>query len=262
MGFGPVVNWRQYSVSELINRSKVSIVIAISTGLLLIYFESEHNTSELMQMFLGVFLAVWVTAQSSADWYKRAKRKSGFKFSGISASHYAMYLAHFGLTVVVIGVVLSSHLSLEKVVRLGPGQSHQLGEYVFQFDQVTNFNAANYDGIRGKFTVYEDSEEVALLEPEKRKYHASGQWMTEAGIHANMRRDLYIALGEKLPNSDDWAIRIYVKPFVTWLWLGGFLMGLGGFIAITDKRYRNVGRKKTASVIKSLAEDTAEVEAT
>jgi len=240
VGLGPIVQWRQYSMADVLDRSKVSLVIALVIGFVEVYFESAHTSTELAQIFLGVFLATWVISQMLGDWWRHSSRKSGFKPFNISASHYGMYISHIGLAVAVIGVVLSSHLSFEKVVRLGPGDVQEVNGYDFRFSGVENFKAGNYDGIRGKFEVTHagESKIIAVLQPEKRQYHASGQWMTEAGIDATLYRDLYIALGEKLPDGDDWAVRIYVKSFVTALWLGGVLMGLGGFIALSDKRYR------------------------
>ncbi len=248
MGLGPIVHWRQYSMDELINRSKVSIVVAILFGAAQFYFQADKSIVDQMQLFTGMFLVAWVFAQTFNDWYSRSKRKSGFNPLKLTASNYAMYTAHIGLVVVVVGVVLSSHLSIEKVVRLGVGESEQVADYLFKFEKIENFKAANYDGIRGHFTVVKDGKIVARLTPEKRQYHASKQWMTEAGIDAILSRDLYIALGEKLPNSNDWAVRIYVKAYVMMLWLGGILMGLGGFIAITDKRYRKKVKQASASV--------------
>jgi len=246
MGLGPIVNWRQFSVKLLIERSRVALVVALLFGLSQIYFQADKSLSEQLQIFLGMFLVAWVVIQTLTDWYRRSKRKSGFKPFNISASHYAMYTAHIGLVIVLIGVVLSSHLSIEKVVRLGVGDEQKVEGYTFHFDKVENFNAANYDGIRGTFSVYQEGKVVAKLTPEKRQYHASGQWMTEAGIDSTITRDLYMALGEKLPDSEDWAGRVYVKPYVATLWLGSILMGLGGLIAISDKRYRT-RRKKVVS---------------
>ncbi len=259
MGLGPMVNWRQFSLAEVVSRSKVSLAIAISIGLVQVTFEWAHKPTDLAQIFLGIFLSAWVVSQTVADWWRHSSRKSGFKPSMISASHYGMYIAHIGLAIVVVGVVLSSHLSFEKVVRLGPGDEQMLNGYRFRFVGIENFTASNYDGIRGNFEVYdgESSEMVATLTPEKRKYHASGQWMTEAGINAKLHRDLYIALGEKLPNSEDWAVRIYVKAYVTALWLGGVLMGLGGLIALSDKRYRKKKSKKENLIDESSEESVA-----
>jgi cytochrome c-type biogenesis protein CcmF len=238
MGLGPIVKWRQFSSSELIERSKVSIVIALLVGFYQIYFITDKSVSDQFQIFLGMFLVAWVVSQTVIDWFISSKRKTGFKPFKISASKYAMYVAHIGLVVVVIGVVLSSHFSSEKVVRLGIGDEQKVEDYTFKFDKIENFKAANYDGIRGTFSAYKEGKKVAELTPEKRHYHASKQWMTEAGIDAKINRDLYIALGEKLPDSEDWAVRVYVKPYVTTIWIGAILMALGGLIAMTDKRYR------------------------
>jgi cytochrome c-type biogenesis protein CcmF len=62
--------------------------------------------------------------------------------------------------------------------------------------------------------------------------------MTEAGIDAGLTRDLFVALGEPLGKDGAWAVRIYYKPFVRWIWLGGLIMSLGGILAVMDKRYR------------------------
>ena len=262
VGLGPIVNWRQFNLAELIKRCQKALVVAIALGLIVVFVEFEHQVEVLFQIFLGVFLAVWIVVQNAGDWFKKANRKNGFKPKNISASLYAMYIAHIGLAIVIIGVVLSSHLSVEKNIRMGKGQTHSLAGYDFKFESTINFKASNYDGIRGHFSVFKNGQKVASLTPEKRNYHASGQWMTEAGISSSLTRDLYVALGERLPGSNDWAVRIYVKPFVSSLWLGGFLMGFGGFIAMMDKRYRSQkGRIKNNQQLKTDDVVKAEVSA-
>ena len=85
---------------------------------------------------------------------------------------------------------------------------------------------------------------MARLNPEKRTYHASRQVMTEAAIDAGFWRDLYVAMGEPLEDGEAWAVRIYFKPGIRWIWLGALIMALGGALALSDKRYR---RQKFAS---------------
>ncbi len=242
-GLGPIVNWRSFDFQELLKRTRNGFLVAMLFASIVVFNQLTLKALDLFQLFVGMFLVGWVIFLNGEDLLRKVKRKKGFNFVKLSASQYSMYIAHIGLAVVVIGVVLSSHLSEEKVVRLGVGQTQQIGDYQFKFDSFGDFNGANYDGIRGHFTVYKDAKPVATLEPEKRRYRASGQWMTEAGIDANLTRDLYIALGEKLPDSDDWAVRIYIKPYVSCLWLGGFLMGLGGLIAMSDRRYRKKAKR-------------------
>jgi cytochrome c-type biogenesis protein CcmF len=150
-----------------------------------------------------------------------------------------MYAAHIGLAITVIGVVLSSNLSVEKNVRLGFGESIEVSGYRFEFDHITDIKGSNFDGVRGFFNIYEGDKKVAVLTPEKRRYRASGQWMTEASIDPGITRDLYVAMGEQLEGSEDWAIRVYVKPFVRCIWLGALFMAFGAFLSILDKRYRS-----------------------
>jgi cytochrome c-type biogenesis protein CcmF len=87
------------------------------------------------------------------------------------------------------------------------------------------------------------------LKPEKRIYNASGQTMTIAAIDTGLLGDLYVSLGEPLVADDingAWGVRIYLKPFIDWIWMGAFLMALGGIVAVCDRRYRLAIRRRIA----------------
>ncbi|TQV86427.1 heme lyase CcmF/NrfE family subunit [Aliikangiella coralliicola] len=255
VGLGPIVNWRQHSFQDLVARTRYAAIASLAAGLVFVISEFERQATDLVQIFVGVFLIAWVIILNLGDWWKRASKKRSstlMNLHKISPSFIAMYTAHIGMVIVVIGVVISSHFSVEKNIRLGIGQNEVVEGYQFTFEKLTDVVGPNYDALRGHFTVTKNDEVVARLEPEKRRYHASGQWMTEAGIDASLMRDLYVALGERLPDSNDWAVRIYVKPYVSCLWLGGILMGLGGLIAMTDKRYR-ARAKQTSKSSDSIA---------
>ncbi|MEW8461348.1 MAG: cytochrome c-type biogenesis CcmF C-terminal domain-containing protein, partial [Candidatus Thiodiazotropha endolucinida] len=109
----------------------------------------------------------------------------------------------------------------------------------------------NYNAHRGSFQVSKDGEHMTTLEPEKRTYFVQTKPMTEAAIDWGLTRDLYVSLGEPL-GAGDWSLRLYYKPYVRWIWLGGLLMGLGGILAVTDRRYR------TAKVRSSQQVNTAD----
>ena len=97
----------------------------------------------------------------------------------------------------------------------------------------------NYDALRGEFVVTRNQRRVVTLHPEKRTYRVQQNPMTEAAIDPGFTRDLYVALGEPLAGGNGaWAVRIYYKPFIRWIWLGALVMALGGLLAATDKRYR------------------------
>jgi len=78
---------------------------------------------------------------------------------------------------------------------------------------------------------------LVRLNPEKRAYASGGQVMTEAGIRPSLFGDVYVALGEHLGDGA-WAVRVHIKPFVRWIWLGALLMALGAFVTATDRRFR------------------------
>ncbi|HBZ48951.1 MAG TPA: heme lyase NrfEFG subunit NrfE, partial [Halieaceae bacterium] len=88
------------------------------------------------------------------------------------------------------------------------------------------------------FSAFYQSRLIAELKPQKRRYFASGQIMTEAAIDAGFTRDLYVALGEPLGADDAWSVRLHYKPLVRWMWIGATLIGFGAFITAFDKRYR------------------------
>jgi len=129
------------------------------------------------------------------------------------------------------------------------GDTLTAGGYVFRFDGVTEREGPNYIAAQGRVTVSRNDQLVTVLHPEKRTYNASGMPMTEAAIRTGLLRDLYVSLGEPIPDSEAWAVRIYIKPFVDWIWAGCLLMALGGVMAISDRRYRIRARKEQTGTV-------------
>jgi cytochrome c-type biogenesis protein CcmF len=130
---------------------------------------------------------------------------------------------------------------------------------VFRFDGVSDQPGPNYVSSEGRFSVSKDGNLITELHPEKRTYNASGMPMTEAAIRTGLLRDLYVSLGEPIPDTTAWAVRVYIKPFVDWIWAGCLLMALGGILAISDRRYRIHARKSqtVAAAGEGLKEKTA-----
>ena len=79
---------------------------------------------------------------------------------------------------------------------------------------------------------------INTMHPEKRAYVSGGSIMTETAIDGTLSRDLYVAMGESLGKDGSWALRLHVKPFVRWIWLGALMMAFGAFIVTLDKRFR------------------------
>jgi cytochrome c-type biogenesis protein CcmF len=104
---------------------------------------------------------------------------------------------------------------------------------------VSEVDGPNYKAIRGEVNVSKDGKPLEVLHPEKRKYFSSAMPMTEAAIDSGLFRDLYVSLGEPIQgDKPQWSVRVFYKPFVSWIWYGAIFMVLGGLLAVSDRRYR------------------------
>ncbi|MDX1353596.1 MAG: cytochrome c-type biogenesis CcmF C-terminal domain-containing protein, partial [Thiomicrorhabdus sp.] len=144
-------------------------------------------------------------------------------------------MAHIGFAVTLTGITITSIYSIEKDVRLEPEQSYQINEYRFEFKGVQQKQVQNYLASEGIIKVYQNERFLTELYPQKRTYMSQGMPMTEAGIDAQLSRDLFVALGEKLDHQA-WSVRLQYKPFIRWIWLGAILMALGGFITLLQRK--------------------------
>jgi cytochrome c-type biogenesis protein CcmF len=143
------------------------------------------------------------------------------------------------VAVFIIGVTVVKGYETERDVRMNVGDTVMAGGYMFRFDGVTSITGPNYMATEGRFVVTRNGDQVTELLPQKRVFNASGMPMTKAAIDTGIFRDLYVSMGEPLADgSGAWAVRVYYKPFVVWIWGGCLLMALGGAMAISDRRYR------------------------
>tara|TARA_R110001583_G_scaffold22448_7_gene84251 strand:- start:232 stop:2208 length:1977 start_codon:yes stop_codon:yes gene_type:complete len=190
---------------------------------------------------IGVLLTAWIVLSSLVNLRSKTRNAPSF-LSGLrrlTPSYYGMLLAHIGFAASVLGVAMVTSFNDERDIRMQVGERMEsVSGYEVSFDGVKSITGPNYQGQRGSFTLWQDGDFVAEMHPEKRRYHArSGQVMTEAAIDASLLRDVYIALGEPV-GEHAWAVRVHVKPFIRFIWLGAILMALGALLAICDKRYR------------------------
>ena len=192
----------------------------------------------------GVAGACWIMV-SCLNYYRQRIEMSG-KLPGRSET--GMLLAHFGVGLFLVGASLTNAVSSEKHLRMVAGDSFELAGYNFVFEGTRGVRGPNYMADEGEFLVYRKGERITNLYPQKRRY-SNGQVMTEAALDPGLTRDLYVSLGEPLDDRGTaWAVRIYHKPFIRFIWLGALLMMAGGFLAATDKRYRRAAAdRKTDS---------------
>jgi cytochrome c-type biogenesis protein CcmF len=234
MPFGPFARWQQENWGRFVPLLKFALTLTV-LATAIAYFSIEDGT---LKTWAGVAGATWVMAGTAIYAWKRWQTAApGRRFT---AEMSGMLLAHFGVGVFVAGVLLVESTSIERDLALKPGESTEIRGFRFQFDGVAHREGPNFEADRGTVQVYDGDRLVATLHPEKRAYKSGGQIMTEAGIDPGLTRDLYVALGEPLGDGEAWAVRVYVKPFIRWIWFGALLMTIAGFVVAFDRRFRRV----------------------
>ncbi|MFO6421896.1 heme lyase CcmF/NrfE family subunit [Motilimonas sp. KMU-193] len=236
LGIGPLVRWKKQQAGDLLQPLLISLLVAIGVTALYLYSFAPALT---WLSILGCFLGAWVIVTSLQETWLRATHRNTF-ITGLvklSVSHWAMILGHIGFAVMVIGITMTQNFSIERDVRMVPGDQIEFEHYRFTFEGVEELKGPNFDGHTGVLRVEQDDRYVTTMRAEKRFYRVQRNVMTEAAIDAGFTRDLYAALGEQLDNGA-WALRIYYKPFIRWIWFGALIMSFGGVLMMLDKRYR------------------------
>jgi len=226
--FGPLVNWQRDQASRRLAMLAPWAGLAVLLGVVA-YFMAPQGA---LKTAAGLTGAAWVALGTARFVWTRLRGNGKF-----TAEMVGMLLAHGGVAVFLAGALLVEALNVQREVALAPGQSLVVGTYEVRFEGVDHQQGPNYVADRGHLRVFQHDRQLALLHPEKRLYASGGQVMTEAGIHARLNGDVYVALGESLGNNA-WAVRVHIKPFVRWIWLGALLMALGGFVTAADRRFR------------------------
>ena len=238
MGIGPLARWKEASLPDMVTRLKWALGVALATGLLLTLMLDGFKP----WAALGFFLAAWIALAVMAAFVDRLKHGQGgllHKLATLPRGFWGMQLAHLGMAVGVAGIAVVANYQTERDVRMDVNSYAELAGYTFTFRGTTEHSGPNYRATQGTLEVSKNGRQVALLHPEKRLYNASGMAMTEAAVHPNIFRDIYVAMGEPIDNQTGaWTVRLFYKPFINWLWFGALFMVIGGFMAASDKRYR------------------------
>ncbi|MDK2634843.1 heme lyase CcmF/NrfE family subunit [Pantoea stewartii subsp. indologenes] len=240
LGIGPLVRWRRDEPQKLVRRLLLALAVTLLASVLLPWWLQDRVEA---MTVVGLLMAVWIIVLTLMELHERATHRHSF-FTGLrhlSRSHWGMVLGHLGVGVTVIGIAFSTQYSVERDVRMKAGDSVDIHHYHFVFRDVQDLQGPNYSGGVAVIDVTRDGQPEAMLYAEKRFYSAARTMMTEAAIDGGFTRDLYAALGEELDDGS-WAVRIYYKPFVRWIWFGGLFMAAGGLLCLLDPRYR--ARKK------------------
>ena len=242
MGVGPLLNWRSDSKGRL----AMLLPPVLASVVLACVFPFAYAGEWHIGAALTIAIASWLVLTLLVGLRERLRQRGSL--SKIGASYYGMLVAHLGMAVTIIGAGLTSIYTQERDVRMQVGAQYELAGYEFSFMGVSSVDGPNYQAQQAVFKVRRGSAQW-LLEAEKRRYQSQmGNVMTEAGIDPGLWRDLYVSLGEVLDDGS-WAVRVHVKPFVRWIWLGAIFMAIGGILTTADRRYR--ARARSGAVVES-----------
>ncbi len=242
--FGPFFRWGKADLSASLRALRPALILAVVASIA----AAVMGNGMPLKGIAGIAAALWIcggTLLYSAQRWRQ--QPAGRRYT---PEMLGMLFAHFGIGVFLAGVLVTEASSIEKDLRMTPNEAVTIGAMTFRFDGVVHTNGPNYSADEGTISILRDDKIVGTLKPQKRQYARSSQIQTQSAIDPGLTRDIYVALGESVGGDGAWAVRVYIKPFVRWIWLGALFMMFGGFVAATDRRFRTLPEPPLAEVAK------------
>jgi cytochrome c-type biogenesis protein CcmF len=235
MVLGPSLAWRRANLGQAMRRLAPALLVASAAPFLLHLLLPRAPWAALG----GVALALWAMLGVASDLMGRASRHGAGpawrRLPHVPRGAYGYSLAHFGVGMVIAGIVVSTAWRSETIASVHPGQSIKLAGLTLDLVGVSEEKIANYDSQRAQIRVQRPDGSVYALYPELRTYPISGERRAHTAIHTNGLADLYLALGEP-DGKGGFVLRAYYNPLVPWIWFGAGLAALGGLLSLADRR--------------------------
>jgi cytochrome c-type biogenesis protein CcmF len=253
MSLAPLSQWKQMRLAEILMQLRPVFVLAVITSLVIAWLGKQYNVWSIISMAAAAMLLLANLQHSKLQLSKLklhgASRALVDRVRMLGLSYWAMIVAHIGVAAFVAGVTMVNTYEFEKNLIMQPNQTEKIADWTLTFIGVDDVRGANYSAAHGVFELTRGNGTVIyLLEPEKRRYDSAGQVMTEAAIYYSLLSDIYVSLGEPDSKAENaWTVRVYYKPFISWVWIGCLLMAIGGAMTLFDKRYRKINLQQTAT---------------
>ncbi|WP_154223189.1 heme lyase CcmF/NrfE family subunit [Marinicella rhabdoformis] len=229
---GTQIRWHKGSLKAGLRELMPYFVMTLILTGLVIWLVGDLN----VRGSIGILGAFWVFVATTGQLIKHRGKKN--------ASFIGMTVAHWGVAMFLFGMSMVEHADTEKDVLMKPGQVIELNDLSFEFKGVQWVEQENYRAQQGQVIVSQDNTVIDTLRPQKRHYPKQQNPMTEASIYPGFTRDIYVSLGEQVNDQGAWAVRIYIKPFIRWMWFGGILMLSGALIALFSARIKRAERQQ------------------
>jgi cytochrome c-type biogenesis protein CcmF len=253
MAVGPMLKWKRDTIRDgLAKLMRPAIAAGLGVAAILIATFGAHALAA-----FGFGLAIWVIVGSVAILAHRVRLwqvpfATSVHLARITPrSVYGLILAHAGIGIAVAGITAMSAWQQEELRSLPVGGQLDVGGYHVTLKSVTQAAGPNFQAERGLFEVSSNGQFVSTLFAERRYYPVRRFQTTEAGIYTNLFSNVYLAIGEK--SGSEWTVRAYYHPLAPWIWFGPVVMALGGFVSLSDRRFRVGAPRKARAGAPALA---------
>jgi len=235
---GAVLPWKRAKLGKAMKPLWGALALSVALGALVWALQTGGR----MLAPIGITLSAWIIFGSMADLASRARfRQVPFgnsmrRLRNLPGSDWGKVFAHSGLGMTIFGIAAVTAWEVEDIRTTQFGESYDVAGYEFTLISVEPARGANYTATRGEVIVTRGNETL-MLYPEKRNFDVQQMPTTEAAIDMGLTRDVYVVLGD-VQESGGYAMRVYIKPFANWIWIGTLVMAFGGLLSIFDRRYR------------------------
>ncbi|WP_299558126.1 heme lyase CcmF/NrfE family subunit [uncultured Sulfitobacter sp.] len=232
---GSALPWKRANLARAMRPLRYVFVLALAIGGLVWTMQTGRS----LIGPVGMFLAAWIIMGTVVDLMQRTGRGSNRlgRLLRLPRADWGKATAHAGLGVTMMGIAGLTAWTVEDIQVARIDVPFEVSGYEMTLRSVTKGNGPNYVATTGVIDVFRDGNFVATLAPEKRFYPVAQMPTTEAAIHQNLARDLYLVIGDEQTNGG-WAIRTYIKAMTNWIWIGCAMMAFGGVLSLTDRRFR------------------------
>ena len=219
MGVGPLLSWTKEDKLKIFKKIFPSILFTGIMTILIFLFYQSYSAIGIM----GIILAFWIISNNLLMIFKKNRNYST-----------SMIISHLGVGLLILGITGSSVWQIEKITKMQIEDQITIEKYTIVFEKIDEIKGANYVALQGNFLVYDEEKNVITkLKPQNRFYPITNNFTTEASIHTNLLRDLYIVLGDG-NLKDGWVVKFYYNPLVVWIWIGALVIFFGGIISINN----------------------------
>ena len=232
---GAMLPWKRAKLGRILRALVPAFGLALAVGALAWAMQSGRSALGP----IGLFLAAWLIGGAVTDLWSRTGRGQGrlARLARLPRADWGKSVAHAGFGVTIAGVAAMMAWQTEDIRVMQEGDTVDIAGYTLRLDTVEQVEGPNYLSTTARFALLREGREVGRLHPEKRIYPVAQMPTTEAALDNGFLRDIYIAVGDP-QEGGGWAVRSYYKPLANWIWGGAILMALGGFISLSDRRFR------------------------